>query len=59
MFLTFMYHIILDGQMRQIDKETGKAGTQPFKFDISSDQRENQYHYEAIGEVILALSCSI
>lgn len=51
-FLDFVDHnVILDGLLRKIDPATGKTGSQPFDFNISSDHRENQKHYEALGDV--------
>lgn len=41
-----------EGELRKIDPETGKAGTQTFDFNITPDHRENQKHYEALGDVI-------
>lgn len=37
--------------MRKIDKETGKAGKEPFEFDVFKDQAKNQAHYEKLADV--------
>lgn len=38
--------------MRQIDPADGSITDKPFEFEISRNPRENQEHYEALGEVI-------
>lgn len=48
-----------EGKLRKIDKETGKVGTEPFNFQISSSHAENQRHYEALGDVRIPVSIRI
>lgn len=41
-----------DGQLRKLDKESGKPGDELFDFNVTDDPSHNQKHYEALGESI-------
>lgn len=41
-----------EGQLRQIDPNTGQCTDKPFEFNVSSDREYNQKRYEALGDVI-------
>ena len=45
------FHLYAEGQLRQISKEDQTLTDQPFMFMVSKDQKYNQKHYEALGEV--------
>jgi len=48
----FGYGFNDEGQLRQIDSQTGLCTDKPFEFEISSEHQHNQKHYEALGDVI-------
>lgn len=48
----FGYAFNDQGQLRQIDPESGKVTDEPYKFEISDSRSENQRNYEALGETI-------
>jgi len=48
----FGYGFNTQGQLRQIDPESGNLTDEPYKFEISDSRSENQKAYEALGETI-------
>jgi len=48
----FNYGFNDQGQLRQIDPESGNLTDEPYKFEISDSQAENQKAYEELGETL-------
>lgn len=48
----FGYTFNNQGQLRQIDPESGDLTDKSYQFEISDSRAENQRHYEALGEAI-------
>ncbi|XP_001994577.2 FAM172 family protein homolog CG10038 [Drosophila grimshawi] len=45
----FGYAFNDSGQLRKIDAASGEPGDQPFEFNISTNRRENEEHYEKLA----------
>ncbi|XP_055638589.1 FAM172 family protein homolog CG10038 isoform X2 [Toxorhynchites rutilus septentrionalis] len=48
----FGYGFNEKGELRQLDKKTGKLTDNGFDFNIYTSAQQNQAHYEALGDVI-------
>lgn len=50
--IALILYFIENGELRQIDPATGKAGDKNYEFAVKDDAIYNQYRYEALGEII-------